>query len=284
VGFAELHVPDKHWSAPACSATGRCDAMMSTCHSAAPDARPFATAPYSLGNSERPTPWVLPARCVSACATSGDCSITRHDVRERKTGPCFPLAVLRCRTHGHAFTLYPLGHVPYGRVAIAPVSCDGEPVMSAEADGSRPRQELGWATTIFLAALDAASGRPWPRESDGIAPLWDTQLEHIGRSAKALGLCAQPPPERGEQIAVRLEVRRLDLLDAAHAYQAARGYKERGQAVVSIIERLHPGRCVLDAILACGALSGLWGQVERWDPGQGGPRCVVFPSPGTPRS
>ena len=27
-----------------------------------------------------------------------------------------------CRTHRRAFTLYPLGHIPYGRLAVAPVT------------------------------------------------------------------------------------------------------------------------------------------------------------------
>ena len=50
------------------------------------------------------------------------CRLSLHHERPRKTGPCFALSVLRCRAHGIAFTVYPPGHVPYGRVALAPVA------------------------------------------------------------------------------------------------------------------------------------------------------------------
>ena len=110
-----------------------------------------------------------------------------------------------------AFTLYPLGQVPYGRMSVAPVSCDGELLGSGDADPARgPR--LGWQTTVFVAALQAASGQAWPRESDGIARIWDTQQELIARSAQLLGLAPNTPPRIGEQIAQQLQVPRLEQL------------------------------------------------------------------------
>ena len=37
--------------------------------------------------------------------------------RKRKTGPCYPVAVVGCRVHGRRrYTLYAAGHYPYGRV------------------------------------------------------------------------------------------------------------------------------------------------------------------------
>jgi hypothetical protein len=49
-----------------------------------------------------------------------------HHTRERKAGPQIQVTVAQCRTHRRAFTLYPLGHVPYGRLAVAPVTPDGQ--------------------------------------------------------------------------------------------------------------------------------------------------------------
>lgn len=247
------------------------------------NARPFATAPYILGDSTVPTPLVQPWSCPEASGESEACALGVHHWRERKTGPGFPVLVLHCRTHGHSFTLYPLGQVPYGRLAIAPVSCDGELLHNAEAQSVADRGPC-WQVTIFLAALQAASGHPWPRDSDGIGMIWDTQLVHLAACAKALGLAKETPPRLGEQLAEQLDVPRLVLLDAAQAYQQARGYREQGGAIASVLERLRPGRCLLEQLLCCGVLTGLWGPVVRWDQGTARARRTVFCEPGMPRT
>ncbi len=254
---------------------------MQTCHDPNQNARSFVTAPYRLGDAEYPSPPVLPSSCLYADGESGGCTLKVHHLRERKTGPGFPIVVLRCLVHRHAFTLYPLGHMPYGRLAFAPVSCDGELLHSA-GEPSAPDRGPCWQTTIFLAALQAASGQAWPRQSDGIARVWETQLSDIAKSAKALGLCKETGPRIGEQIAQRLGVPRLLQLDAAQAYQQARGYKERGRAIVAVLAQLEPGRCLLDQLLAAGVLSGLWGKVERWSPGRDRAHRAAFLGPGTP--
>jgi hypothetical protein len=48
------------------------------------------------------------------------CVLVVHRVRERKAGPQIPVIVAQCRTHRRAFTLYPLGHIPYERLVVAP--------------------------------------------------------------------------------------------------------------------------------------------------------------------
>ena len=141
---------------------------MQTCHGLNQNARAFVTAPYWLGDGEHPSPPALPSTCLYTDGESGGCTIKVHHLRERKTGPGFAVVVLRCLVHRRAFTLYPLGHMPYGRLAFAPVSCDGELLSSAE-EPSAPGGSPCWQTTIFLAALQAAHGQPWPRQSDGIA-------------------------------------------------------------------------------------------------------------------
>jgi hypothetical protein len=60
------------------------------------------------------------------------CELVVHHWRERKAGPQIPVMVMQCKTHRRAFTLYPLGHIPYGRVAVAPVGLDGEVLFATE--------------------------------------------------------------------------------------------------------------------------------------------------------
>ncbi len=111
------------------------------------------------------------------------CRLYAHHDRPRKTGPCFPIRVMCCRTHGRCFTLYPPGHVPYGRQRLAPVAPDGNPLVSAKG-AERFRG------TLFEAALDAAEGQVWPhRYCDGSPlPRFPTQLVHLVRGAGLVGV------------------------------------------------------------------------------------------------
>lgn len=202
------------------------------------------------------------------------CRIRVHHVRDRKTGPCFPITVVHCLKHGRAFTLYPLGHVPYGRVAIAPVGADGEPLCGERLDP--------WRSTLFVAALDAASGRAWTRTASA-GSRWETQLDYLDRGAGLVGLRPGLEASVGERIACALDVPRLVQMEAARRYQAARGYRARGSAVVAILECLRSERCLCDRLLAAGALGGCWGTVTRWDPGRAFARASVFGAAGTPR-
>ena len=82
--------------------------------------------------------------------------------RKRKTGPCYPVAVVGCRVHGkRRYTLYPAGHYPYGRVAVVPYSASGELLWEADSGGP------AWQATLFGAAQDAAQGQMWRSERTG---------------------------------------------------------------------------------------------------------------------
>ena len=65
--------------------------------------------------------WFPRFPCRGPCSSWDErpCRLASDHDRERKTGPCFPIRVMRCRVHGHGFTLYPPGHVPYGRKRLA---------------------------------------------------------------------------------------------------------------------------------------------------------------------
>ncbi len=161
-------------------------------------------------------------------------------------------------------------------VAVAPVGADGEPLCVAVDDATEPAR-LAWEATLFAAAIDAAAGRAWARERAVSGALWDTQLEQLGASAQLLGLAPDVAPSVGDAVAARLDVARLLHLDAARDHESAAGYRQRGRAICAVLEKLRPSPCVVDRLLACGALVGCWGRVVRWDLTQSGPRSRVFP-------
>lgn len=247
---------------------------MDSCHVLRPCARrDFIITPYfpDVMGMLRP---VIPERCGKAAPDApSPCELEVRHWRARKTGPQFALLVLKCCTHGVAFTLYPPGHVPYGRCAVVPVDPEGRPMRRVE-DGS-PAAGLAWDATIARAALDAARGEPWPRSKGdwtGAVGSWRTQGRYLGQLAEILGLVgAQDSPLVGP-----LGVSALGHREATTAYLGATGYQERGRALCMIVEELASARCdLLEMILAAGWAAGRWGQVRRWDARAGQLRDVV---------
>jgi len=219
----------------------------------------------------------------TVCPTSDggeECCVTLDYCRTRKTGPCIPVAVLKCTTHGHGFTLYPCGHVPYGREAVAPVGLDGEALKVPSSTTSTKEEPCApWRQTRYAAVFDAALGKAWFR--DGPGPNWTTQLQRLEELAALLGLEPAPPAALGEKLARLLDVPRLSLLDDAGRLAAAVGFEARGVILVDTLERASTGRCLLERVLACGALAGLWRPVHLWrTPDQ--PQCTVLPGCGAP--
>lgn len=76
------------------------------------------------------------------------CDVVVKAYRPRKTGPCFPIQVLECKTHGHCFTACPMGHVRYGRERVAPVDVSGA-VLELEDDGASSGGDPRWHGTFF---------------------------------------------------------------------------------------------------------------------------------------
>ena len=97
-------------------------------------ALPFATTNYEA-DEDGTLHAVLPSRCVYARGEQ-TCVMFVDHYRKRKTGPCYPIAVVGCRVHGRRrYTLYPAGHYPYGRVAVVAYSADGELLWEADRGG-----------------------------------------------------------------------------------------------------------------------------------------------------
>lgn len=196
-----------------------------------------------------------------------------HHLRERQTGPCFPLFVVHCRVHGHAFTLYPDGHVPYGRVAMAPVGADGVLLHLAGDDVSPqrgPASPLAWESTVFAAAIDAAAERSWASGSPVDDPRRRrTQGRWIERAARMLAIAGETADTVRHPISEGLGVPSLTLVEAAGAYRSAPGWQGRGAAVAGLLPQLSARRSLPGRLLACGHLAGLWAEPRRWDPGRG---------------
>lgn len=249
---------------------------METCHEARPRAcRSFIITRYWAAEGAE-FEAEIPARCVASTELDGsDCSIAIHGYRSRKAGPSHPLAVARCKRHEVAFTLYPPGYVPYGRVAIAPID-GGCQVLHDTTDAevgegvtcNERAKQLAWNATIFRAALDGRAGLAWPRESSGGAiGSWRTQGRWLAFIATWLGLTGTEVKQWS--YAGPLGVPTLTLREASAGYADAKGYVARGQAVALVLDALSAmtvtGRLLLDLLLAAGFVAGLWGKALRWD-------------------
>jgi len=207
--------------------------------------------PYRPGADGRLRPEV-PGEGPCRGAAGGPCRLAEDHWRDRATGPCFPLLVMRCLTHRRGFTLYPPGHVPYGRDAIAPVSPDGQ-----SAGGGPDR----FAGTVFAAALDAARGVPWPREGNGREEgYWPTMCRRLSDAEVWLGIAPGQSEKEREERAADLDVDLLPLLTGAAAIRAAPGYRSRGAAVVKVLGELPEGRPLLPHLLRAGHAAGLLGE------------------------
>jgi len=224
---------------------------------------PFATTTYKADKDGVLRP-ELPSRCVFATGAQA-CSIFVDHYRLRKTGPCFPLAVVGCSAHPQGrYTLYPPGHFPYGREPVAPYSPTGELLPAAET--GRPL----WQMTLFAAAVDAAKGEGWSEESP-----WDdprrrrTQGSRLQLTGRLLGVHPQLDEGVRERVATRLAVPTMRLLAGARAWGSSR--QMRGAAIVNVLEEIPIQASLLDRMLAAGAVSGLWAmrRPQRWDADRG---------------
>jgi hypothetical protein len=156
--------------------------------------------------------------------------VRRHGERDRKCGPGHALTVARCRVHELAFTLYPLGWTPYGRVPLIAVSPDAALLSSA----------------LEVAASPSLSATPGHRR---------TRVRAIRIAALWLGLSG----DRHGAVAAALD---FDL--AAHearrsAYARAPTWHRRAQIVTEAHGAMSPDRR-LERLLMAGFRAGCIGR------------------------
>lgn len=256
---------------------------MSECHEIEGGARRgFTVTPY-VADAEGVMVASMPSMCMRHEAGDAPCRLWVDHHRARKTGPSFPLAVVHCGLHGRTFTLYPPGHVPYGRVAVAPVSSSGALVKDGpsgeDTSGETPLAPLDWPSTVFGAAIDAAVGRAWPRKAPALPAHWRTQGRRLLRGARLVGIgptTAADGLRHHEQMARRLGVPTLVVAGQALRWRDARGYRERGAAIALVLAEMQASRAISDRLMCAGEVEGLWGRPSRWDPGGGVLRRLPF--------
>lgn len=244
--------------------------------------RPFICTPYVADPDGRLTA-TMPDCCPTRAYRPGtrtDCHLRTAYYRPRKTGPPHPLAVVHCRTHGAAFTLYPPGYAPYRRQPVLQLSPDGSPILHEK---GRDAERADFDGTLFQSALDARDGVAWARESDGPYPperYWPTQGRHLSLAARITGVARELGERVRVSIAMLLSVDGLGLHEGAQAT----GYRALGKAICDVLAKLKgQARRALD-LLRCGALVGRWGEPLHWDAERGVlERAPPFPARGTGR-
>lgn len=223
----------------------------------------------------------MPAEGPCRDSDAQSCRVRFNFYRIRQTGPSFPLAVLRCTTHGCSFTVYPPGYVPYGRQPILNTSPSGNTPLSEGKTLSQKNKDL-FAGTLFQAGLDAAAGLAWQREGDGLTVCWwPNQIRILAKLLRLLGVDPALSAHERERFAAVLDVEHLFLNDCVRLIECNAGYKSRGVAIKSVLDRLVNGPCVLDRLLVSGYLAGLWGCPLRWYPDIGLVRSLPFPEAGS---
>jgi hypothetical protein len=189
------------------------------------------------------------------------CNLGIDHYRDRKTGPCFPILVIRCSTHKKGFTIYPQGYVPYGRQQLAPVAPDGHLII--EKSGAQL-----FRGTYFDAALDASVGHFWPCESTtgSLSARYCTQKRHLSRALLLLGIQPGLHWRLREETAQILAVSGQLLHDSVTRIQAHPSYQNQGQAICHVLNALEPSTSLFERLAEVGAGVCLWPALELWDP------------------
>lgn len=204
--------------------------------------RRFVVTPYPLSQSGVREP-VMPTQCPFG-GDGAQCSVGKHSRRERASGPGFALVVAVCRAHARYFTLYPPGWVPYARVPVA-----------------RPRCK-GWQRTLFGAAVLAAKGEIWPENSVAAPGCAVTQRRRIARCGAWLGLRGQTADFERAALALQVPLHRAQRARDRFALSRRR---ERGAAIVALLEAMAEDEAVLWRLLALGVELGVCGRAYRCD-------------------
>ncbi len=221
--------------------------------------RSYVVAPYApdLNNNMSAQ---IPNRCTHNTIGQDKCKIYFDHSRLRKTGPEFPLMVVRCRTHRIAFTLYPPGFSPWGRSPWVRLAPDGGQIHTEEG--------IDFRGTYFEAALDAAEDVFCLREQNPdefVSSLTlVTQQCHLQRSAQLLGFGGAPI----EAFSQTLDLSGQQFHEALAAVKAESDQRVGlGKFVAKVLSVLSTATYAqFERIAACGAAVGLWPQLYVWQP------------------
>ena len=160
------------------------------------------------------------------------CSVELHHHRPRKTGPTHPLAVLYCHVHGHHFTAYPPGFVPYARKQLLNGPCQHD-------------------VPSVLESVEHLA-KAGPSRTPSAIGSWSTQLRLLDSVSRMFGLLCD---KARLSITMAFEIPLMMLNEAA----STRGVRARAQALL----RLSKGFGLAE-LLGLGVLGGCWGPPLRW--------------------
>jgi len=140
----------------------------------------FLCCPYVADEQGRYRPTEGITQCPSANGVER-CHLRKHDWRERKTGPCVPLRLMYCRSHGRHFTIYPMGHVPYSRRRVLPVDLASHPVRTSKGKKVSAAQLAAarWEGSWFRSGGRCCFGPAVATGANGRGPI----SRHLRRSA-----------------------------------------------------------------------------------------------------
>ena len=194
----------------------------------------------------------MPQNCP--CCDGQSCKIVVDHLRDRKTGPSFPLYVVRCEKHKVGFTLYPPGYYPYSRHTLAPVDAEGNQLTSSDNDISL------FIGTLFEAATDAADAILWPRESEegSFDPRLSTQVRHLQRATVILAIAPDIEQYVREETAQLLGIPGQLLSDISNQInQTTCSYQCHGKEICNILQSI-PAETLFEHLAEAGAGAGLW--------------------------
>lgn len=218
------------------------------CQAGGGAARIFAIVEYRFcGEGRAPVP-IIPSWCPLG-VLEGACDLRVHSYRERKTGPGHPLAVVSCSAHETGFfTLYPLGHVPYGR----------QPLVQRHEAGERR-----WRGTPFRAAIDAACGERWSTQSPADDPRRRrTQGRHLEIAELLVGTHPRLTETQRAWVIDDLRAPQLAVVEASTA-----SWTSRARAVVAALGVMSRANSQVERLLAAGFSAGLWPVPYIWSYG-----------------
>ncbi len=231
--------------------------------------QPFISSPYVADAQGRMRPAVAVAQCLKA-SSDEPCDVVGHGYRKRKAGPEFPIATRHCREHSCYFTVYPFGHVPYGRMAMAPIEVSGFASVEAERED---RGGAGWQGTVCVAAIEAARNRRWSREGTDVEAAqpgrYGTQRRWLRRCARFLGLAGEIRQRTVERLRDFLGIDGLEHQRLRRQWPRTYRLSERAQAVVAVLSAQPLADDLWSRWLAAGALGGAWGPARIADPSLG---------------
>lgn len=183
------------------------------------------------------------------------CKIGFDHLRDRKTGPQFPLFVMVCEEHGIGFTLYPPGFYPYSRHTLAPVAPGGNRLVVQSGCNS-------FTGTIFDAAIDAKGELFWDRESanGSLGLRFTTQCRHIERIAQLLGIGLGQDAIQREETAQILMVPGQLLHDCTTKFNDSptTPIVVKGTIISDILEEIPVTATIFERLAEIGAGAGLW--------------------------